>query len=141
MHGLSPYRKNAYILTAVILCIAFGSIGFIGLQLRNIRPDSPDDKATPVADIYQDGSFLMSVPLTRDAEPYSFTITGGTGGYNEIQVTNGQIGILSASCPDKLCIRQGFQRTSLLPIVCLPNRLVIRVRVEEPRLSPDAVTY
>ncbi|MCH5343744.1 MAG: NusG domain II-containing protein [Acetatifactor sp.] len=141
MRGLPPYRKNAFILTAMILCISFGSAGFLGLRLWDIRMDSSNGRSVPVADIYQDGSLLMSIPLTRDAEPYTFTVTGDTGGYNEILVTDGQIGILSASCPDKLCIHQGFQRTSLLPIVCLPNRLVIRVHEGESQIPPDAVVY
>lgn len=140
MHRLPPYRKNAYILTTMIVCIALGSISFLGLRFWDIRMSSPDDGTAPVADIYQDGSLLMSIPL-HDTEPNTFMVTGDTGGYNEIQVTDGQIGILSASCPDKLCIRQGFQSTSLLPIVCLPNRLVIRVREGEAQLSPDVVTY
>ena len=43
-------------------------------------------------------------------------------------------------------VHQGFISTSLLPITCLPNRLVIRVREEvsvpdDTAPVPDGVTY
>ncbi len=132
------YRKNAYILTALILLIGAGSTVFLLLRLQG--PASDAEAASPVADIYQDGTLLYSIPLSPDREPYTFVITGDGDRSNTVQIKNGQIGILSASCPDKLCVRQRFHSTSLLPIVCLPNRLVIRIR-EENAPAPDAVTY
>jgi hypothetical protein len=56
------------------------------------------------------------------------------------------LAIVSASCPDQICVHQGFISTSLLPITCLPNRLVIRVREEvsvpdDTAPVPDGVTY
>ena len=70
---------------------------------------------------------------------------GENGCVNEVEVRPGSIGILSADCPDKLCVRQGFISDTRLPITCLPNRLVIRLRpvsdTAEDMPIPDTVTY
>lgn len=145
MHNIPPYQKTAWFLTALILCIALGSAGYISLRLWGELAGSSEEDISgdivPVADVYQNGVLTMSIPLSPDAEPYTFTVIGEDDGYNEIHAADGQIRILSASCPDKLCIRQGGISTSLLPIVCLPNRLVIRVRQGEEDAVPDIISY
>ena len=93
-----------------------------------------------IADIYQDGDLLTSIPLDDVNAPYNFTVTGESGSVNEIEIRSGSIGIISADCPDKLCIHQGFISNSKLPIVCLPNRLVIQLRADDS-VSVDTITY
>lgn len=98
-----------------------------------------------VADIYQDGELLTSISLTEVTESYTFTVTGTSGGQNEIEVRPSSIGILSANCPDKLCVHQGFISDSKLPITCLPNRLVIQLhpleQTEPNSVTVDIITY
>lgn len=98
-----------------------------------------------VADIYQEGKLLTSIPLVDVETPYSFTVTGVSGCKNEIEVRPGSIGILSADCPDRLCVHQGFISDSRLPVTCLPNRLVIQLRPAEQELpnssAIDIITY
>ena len=48
------------------------------------------------------------------------------GRENVIQILDGKIRVLEADCPDHTCVRMGWLRSDALPIVCLPNRLVIR---------------
>ena len=77
-------------------------------------------------------------------ETYRFMVTGEEGHVNEIEVRPGSIGIISADCPDKLCVRQGFISNSRLPVTCLPNRVVIRLRPpegDENTISPDIISY
>lgn len=91
------------------------------------------------ADIYQNGTLLQSIDLSSVTESYLLTITGENNCRNEIEVRPGSIGIISANCPDKLCVHQGFIDTSLLPITCLPNRLVIQIRTD--KVTTDITTY
>ncbi|MCM1044611.1 MAG: NusG domain II-containing protein [Candidatus Gastranaerophilales bacterium] len=128
MHKLPSYRIIAFFLSGLILCIAFACVCRIGTALYRDRPDAAASPRIVTADIYQDGSLLMSIPLDPNAEIQTFTVSFGEADYNEIQIENGRIGVLSASCPDQLCVRQGFQDSPLLPIVCLPNRLTIQIR-------------
>lgn len=81
-----------------------------------------------IADIYQNGKLIQSIPLNHVQEPYLITLTDTDGGTNTIEVRQGAIGIIAADCPDKICVNQGFIINSLTPITCLPHRLVIEIR-------------
>lgn len=83
-----------------------------------------DQKRGGFAEIYQNGVLIKTVSLNVDAE---FTVKAENGGYNTIVIRDGKIAIVDASCPDKICIHQGAVSSGAKPIVCLPNRLVIRV--------------
>lgn len=98
-----------------------------------------------VADIYQDGQLLQSISLGQVQESYTIEIKGDYGYTNRIEVHPGKIGVIWADCPDRLCVRQGFLETTAIPIVCLPNGLVIRLRPESGGTTdpdaPDVITY
>ncbi len=99
-----------------------------------------------IADLYQEGKLILSIPLSAVPEAYTFTVTGSDGCKNQVEVRPGSIGIVSADCPDKLCVRQGFLSDSVLPVTCLPNRLVIRLRPaalpsENDQEAVDIITY
>jgi len=79
--------------------------------------------AARTASIYQNGVLLQTVPLNRDGQ---FTIPSPDGGSNTVTVRNGQIRVEQATCPDKLCVNQGWSDSQNKPIVCLPNGLVIQ---------------
>ncbi|MBQ4350981.1 MAG: NusG domain II-containing protein [Clostridia bacterium] len=79
-----------------------------------------------VANIYRDGVCVRSVDLSRVTEPYEFTLTDASG-ENTVRVEPGRIRIVSADCPDKICVEAGWISDSAAPIVCLPHRLVIRL--------------
>ena len=90
------------------------------------------------AQILQDGQVIQTIELQNVKKPYEFEITVKNGGHNTIRVENGKIGIIHASCPDKICVKQGFITNGALPIVCLPNKLSIVIINDNDEL--DAVT-
>lgn len=97
-----------------------------------------------IIEIYQNGERIQSIALSRVSETYSFTVSGESGAYNLVEVSPDGVRISEASCPDKLCVHQGALPGSLLPITCLPNRLVIRLTDTgrtEPSDTADALTY
>lgn len=138
----TPYQKAALLFTLLLAAASVFCLLWI-LSGRGIFP--PSQKGSQdrlIAEVYQNGQLLQSIALSDLEESYTFTVTGENGAVNEIEVRPGSIGILSASCPDKLCVHQGFISNSLLPITCLPNRLVIQIRREaENEITPDIVTY
>lgn len=75
------------------------------------------------AEIYSDNKLIKTVSLNKDDE---FTIKNGDN-YNIIRVKNGKISVCESNCKNQICVKQGEIDNSLLPIVCVPNRLVIRV--------------
>ena len=86
---------------------------------------------------------IKNIYLSDVSETYTFTVQGENGCVNEIEVRPGSIAIISADCRDKICVHQGFISDAKLPITCLPNRLVIRLRPvsDSPGAEPDAVAY
>ncbi len=80
------------------------------------------------ANIYQDGKCLYSIDLAAVEESYTIEIDGAFE--NIILVEKGQIGVSHATCPDKVCVRQGMISTSVAPVVCLPNKLTIVIETE-----------
>ncbi len=127
-------------LLLLVLCCLFWMIWHTNLYIATPQSDS----TTLVADIYQNGELIESINLSTVTESYTFIIAGENNCQNEIEVRPGSIGVISADCPDKLCVNQGFIHSSLLPITCLPNRLVIQVRtIENQNNDPaiDIITY
>ena len=140
------YQKVALLLIILLLLLTFGCIIWIAAGANSIH------SSFLYADIYQNGQLKQSIDLTTVTEPFTFTIYGEGEHTNTIEVRPGSIGILSADCPDKLCVNQGFISTSQIPITCLPNRLVIQIRLEnsdtssskpmeEHNITPDIITY
>lgn len=78
-----------------------------------------------MAEVYQDGKFLQTLRLD---EPVGYTLFSSNGGSNTIVVQDGRICVSQATCPDQVCVKQGWVNTDATPIVCLPNGLVIQVK-------------
>lgn len=133
------HLKNAYIAITLLAILLLSSV--VWILYTNFRAYSPDSNII-TADIFQNGTLIESICLNTVDAPYTFTVTGDNGCQNEIEVRPYSIGIISADCPDKLCVHQGFIHSSRLPITCLPNHLIIRVRVQDNgNASMDAITY
>lgn len=80
-----------------------------------------------IARIYQDGVCIRELDLNRLDAPTTFSVETGTGGWNTVEAEPGRIRIRQADCPDQVCVRQGWISDASVPIVCLPNRLVIQI--------------
>lgn len=133
----SSYRKYALLLSICVILLLAASAAAIFLLYKGSR-----DTGGLTAKIYQDGSLLRSIPLSEVTESYSFEVTNAGGGTNTVEVRPGEIGIIAANCPDKLCVSQGFIHTSLLPVTCLPNRLVIQVQSDDnDSVTGDIITH
>lgn len=135
------YHIAAILLSVLLILIALASIFWI-IQFPDKAGIDKNTSSRLYADIYQNGELKQSIDLSTVKESFTFTMEGEWGCTNKIEVRPKSIGIISASCPDKLCVHQGFIDNSLLPITCLPNRLVIQIRQEEiSEESTDIITY
>ncbi len=85
-------------------------------------------KSGTVARITVDGELFREVDLSRN-DTFEIPIDLGER-HNIVLVKNGEISMKEASCPDKLCIKQGSISHSGYPIVCLPNKVVIEISGE-----------
>lgn len=78
-----------------------------------------------IVGIYKDGSLVEKIDLNVVTGEREITLSGEYGD-NVILVSNGHIKMKSADCPDKLCVNHGELKSSSSPIVCLPNKVVIK---------------
>ena len=130
---MNHLTKRACLTTVGILLI----LAFCVLAL--VLRQNAGKAAAYTACVYLDGRLLQSIP-----EPRRFTVDAADGGYNIVEVSPGGIAIAEADCPDQICVKQGRITDSLLPITCLPHRLVIELKPDSPAASgssPDAVAY
>lgn len=106
-------RKMIIAAGLVLICAAALAVwyGMSGTEYDN-----------PVAEVYLGGELYRRVPLSSDTE---FTVETPNG-WNTIRVENGAVSVVSADCPDGVCVKTGAVRGAV-PIVCLPHRLEIRV--------------
>lgn len=98
---------------AIIAALALAASWFI---THRSHPDR-------IACVYSNGELVRTIDLSKVSKEYEFTIKCG-GGYNTIYVSVDTISVVDSSCPDKICIHHG-PLCDGLPIVCLPNKLVI----------------
>ncbi len=81
------------------------------------------DVSDPAAEIYLDGKLHKTIALSQNTE---FTVSSEHGS-NTIRVSDGAISVVNADCPDRVCIASGAISDGMVPIICLPHRLEIRI--------------
>ena len=89
--------------------------------------------STGQINIEQNGKIIYSFDLHEIHENYEITIGGDFK--NTISIENGRICVSQASCPDQICVKQGWLSEGIIPIVCLPNSLVISMHSNEKTLD------
>ena len=83
----------------------------------------PKDQAPAgYAQIYLDGELYKTVSLNEDT---TFVIEDQYT--SEITVVNGSISFSASNCPGQDCVHSGSIHTTGRSLVCLPNRVEIRV--------------
>ncbi|MDO4286004.1 MAG: NusG domain II-containing protein [Eubacteriales bacterium] len=90
-----------------------------GLAGSALVMQKPEDSTVRIV---QDGVVLFQTDLQEaEDQTLSFVYEGRS---NTVEIRDHQIRVAEADCPDRLCVETGWLRTAL-PIVCLPNHLVI----------------
>ena len=96
---------------AILIVTALVSAGLLLL-----RP-----KGGAAAEIWLDGELIRTIDLETLTEPVEIPVGDG----NVVQAEKGRVRMLSADCPDKLCVHMGWTDSPAMPIVCLPNRVTV----------------
>ena len=107
------FQKGDYLTVAVTLLLA--AVVFLAFLPRETGD-------TPMAEIYLDGTLVRRVSLDTAAE---FSVTGDY--MNTVTVRDGKIAVTESDCPGGDCVHSGWIGTSGRSIVCLPNRMEIRI--------------
>ena len=108
-----------------ILLGLFALVGFIGMKSMATM----GGRRTVV--VLLDGREIERVPISSNMEAREIYIDAGYGNYNILNITDEGAKIVKASCSDGLCMRQGRIDNPGQSIVCLPNKVVVKILGEE----------
>lgn len=118
------FRPADIFLLVFLLSMSVSGIFFI----KEVMP-----KSTNVI-IEVDGKQRYSLPLGTD----SVTEVKGPEGPTIVEVKNGKVRVTESECPGKICVKQGWVDRGA--IVCIPNRIIVRLDAEYSDKELDAVT-
>ena len=108
------FRKGDLIAIALVVFIAIGTVvAFLPTEAAG---------ENGIAQIYMDSALIRELPLDMDT---SLVIEGDY--LNTVTVESGKIRISESSCPGGDCVHSGAIASPGRSIVCLPNRVEIRV--------------
>jgi hypothetical protein len=127
-------KKLDIIITVIVLAIGAG--GYLIYSHADGASGSTDRAE---AEIYIGDELIDTVSLDDDQE---FEVSRD-GSYNLIEVSGGKIRVAEADCPDKTCVHTGAKGRAGDLIVCLPNRLQIKIKggsADGPENGVDAVS-
>lgn len=129
-------KRNAVMVGLVLVFLLL--LSSVSIVYRN----KSTKKGTSVC-IYRNNELLEKIDVREITEPYTIRIEGEDGAYNVLEIQEGAIGIIDASCPDHLCENMGFVSSAWMPITCLPNHLIVRLETEENSMenAMDGIAY
>ena len=113
--------KVKIVIAALAVAIVLCGLLIAWLLISNVKTENT------MARIYRDNVLLYEVDLAAVTEPYTYRVEGADGGYNEIFIEPGQISCREADCPDQICVEMGTIDSGVLPITCLPHKVVVRI--------------
>jgi len=106
----------------LLLCFSAAAVAAaLGIVYLNTQQDPKK-----YACIYEDGELVHKINLNNVTKSYTIVIGGNT-----VLVEKGQISMLEADCPDKVCVKQGAISEGAIPIICLPNNVLIKLTDDE----------
>lgn len=112
------FKKGDVILILVVIVLVALTIAFA------LRSDADE------ADVYVDGKLVHKLDLQKDA---TVEILDGK---MQIKVENGKVFVSKSDCPNQLCVHASPIGKEGGVIVCLPNKVVIKIVSREV----DAIT-
>ena len=117
MNDRTRKQRTAGIAAAVIFVLSAAASAWLLLRHK-----------PAVVEIISGGQVLYTLDLSR--EPDRDITVEYEGRKNIIRIEGHDIYMLEAECPDHTCVKTGRLSTAGVPIVCLPNKLMIRYKAE-----------
>lgn len=124
MKSLNKRNALLYAIIAVLFIVSLAA----WYHIRNVKIENP------VAEIYKNGELIERIKLSGDKNEFTVIEDGN----NLIHIGH-KAYIIHADCPAQICRNTGFIDSGVFPIICVPNRLEIRIVGGENPLELDAV--
>jgi hypothetical protein len=117
---MNPIRKILAVLTSGDKILVVGLLLFSLVLNYFLVFNSSDGK---IAVIWVNGKEFKRIKLSQE-QKLEFA---GTQGRFIVQVKENAVRMLESTCPDKLCLQMGAISKPNQVIVCVPNRVVIKI--------------
>ena len=114
--------------------VAIGAVILTALALLAFFLASAGNEEAKSVRIYRNGEMIREMPLTENGE---YLVTGIYE--NRIEVRDGKAAITRSSCPGEDCVHSGWISQAGRSIVCLPNRVEVRIEGSAADDDVDAV--
>lgn len=126
-------NKNDWILIGVILLIAL--VSSIGVTIYSSNNEETDGVAT----VYYNSDSILEISLVDgsyqiiddsrvvsiDEENHIYHVLGSNSYGVYIQYEDNKVAVIDEESPKNICQYQGATNSSLYPLTCLPNNIVI----------------
>jgi len=113
-------------------------IGLVLVSLVSIFLMSRLVSRGTTAVVEADGVIICRLDLSVDQH----RIITGPLGETDVQVKDGRVRVVESACPHGICVRSGWVARAGDMIVCVPNRVIVRVEGEgEADVEMDATTW
>ena len=123
--NITRFRKGDAVTIALVIAAALGMIAAFTMSL--------DGGGERKAQIWQNGELVQELPLRTDAE---MVVEGEWR--NTITIRDGKVAITESNCPGLDCVHTGWVSSGGRSLVCLPNRVEVRI-VSDSEDEVDAV--
>jgi len=77
-----------------------------------------------MAIVYHDGKLVEEIDLRHDG----IKVISVPEGKMKLEVSKGRIRVIESSCPRKLCVHMGWIKDNKMPIVCVPNKILMEIK-------------
>ena len=115
--------KNDIILVGIVLLVAV-----ISLVLSKLLSQKDDLKAL----VYYDEKLLETIELSDLGEEIIVYKVNGEIGEVVIEAKHNAIRIVHSDCKQSYCENSGFSSNTSQPIICVPNKVYIKLVISEP---------
>lgn len=124
-------KKGDIILAVVLIAGITVSFGAVNAYRK------AGAKGHRIAIVRQNDKVIKRIDLDAVTEPQRFTIDGDY--HNYILVEKGRIRYEDADCPDKVCVKSGWQSQNGDAALCLPNKTIVQIEGENKNV--DGVAF
>jgi hypothetical protein len=128
MENKAPKSTKFWVvLIGVILVAAVAGM----LVIQSVREEGAQVVITWNGEV--DGTYSLE-------EDRTFVFEGENGGYNVVTIEDGFVFMAEANCPDQVCVKHKPLNQTADPIVCLPNKLEVKVIASDSETQLDGVS-
>lgn len=101
--------------------LVVGAILLVAALTYQIEAAASAKSAYVEAEIYHNSQVVRTIALDSTAKG-QFSVSGCV-----IQVDGKKIRFLSSTCPDKICVRDGYLDSPGETAICLPHRVAVKI--------------